>query len=57
MTVVDREGPIPNNIYHFSLAELYNLYRKAIDHELEKIIWDRQSIPLKLSRKTKCIIM
>ena len=48
MVVVDRGGPIPNDVYDYNFAKMYNLYRKAIDpemRELVKSIRDRQIIP------------
>ena len=34
MTVVDRGGPLPDNAYEYNLADLFSLYRKAIDPEM-----------------------
>ena len=59
IVVVDRVGPIPNKVYEYSFAELFNLYRKAIDpekRELVKLLGDRQFIPKKTCRKAECII-
>ena len=48
MMVVDRGGPIPNEVFDYSFNELFRLYRKATDpemQELAKILRDRQIIP------------
>ena len=48
MVVVDRGGPTRYEVYEYSFAELYNLYRKAIDPEMQelvKLLNDRQIIP------------
>ena len=48
MMVFDREGPISNNVYKSSFVELFGLYRKASDPELQemtKLLRDRQIIP------------
>ena len=53
MVVVGKGGPIPNDFFDYSFAELNNLYRKAIDRairELVKSLRDRQVVPQK-SRK------
>ena len=34
MTIVDRGGPIPDNVYEYNFGELVGLYRKAIDPEM-----------------------
>ena len=48
MIVVDKEGPIPNNVYEYSFAEVFNLCRKAIDPEVQEFVEtlkDRHIIP------------
>ena len=35
MMVVSRGGPIPNIVYDYSFDELFGLYRKAIDPEMQ----------------------
>ena len=48
MMVVDKEGPIPNNVCEFSFAEVFNLCREAIDPEMQKFVEtlkDRHIIP------------
>ena len=48
MTIVDRGGPIPDNVYDYNFDELFGLYRKAIDPEMRdfvKELRDRQIIP------------
>ena len=53
MVVVDRGGPIRNNVCEYSFGELFGLYRKAIDpqmQELIKLVRDRQSIPENLQK-------
>ena len=48
MTIVDRGGPIPDDVYECNLGELFKLYRKAIDPEMKdfvKELRDRQIIP------------
>ena len=47
MTVVDRGGSIPNDVYDCSFGELFSLYRKAIDPEMQdlaKELRDRHNI-------------
>ena len=47
-TIVDRRGPIPDNVYDYNLGELFSLYRKVIDPEMQdfvKELRDRQIIP------------
>ena len=47
MIVFDRRCPIPNDVYDYSFDELFGLYRKAIDpemQELAKLLRDRQII-------------
>ena len=54
MTVVDRGGHIPNDVYDNSFAALLNLYRKAIDLEMQQLVRSlrvRQIIPKKSSVK------
>ena len=51
MTVVDGGGPIPKDVYEYSFHEVFGLYRKAIDPEMQdwvKSHRDRQIIPLKI---------
>ena len=31
MVVVDRGGPLPNDVYEYKFADFFNLYRKAVD--------------------------
>ena len=38
MTVVNRGGPIPDNAYEYNLGDLFSLYRKAIDPEMQDLI-------------------
>ena len=38
MTVVDRGGPIPNNVYDLSFDEVFCLYRKTIDPEMRELV-------------------
>ena len=48
MTVVSRGGPIPDNVYDYNFNELFGLYRKAIDPEMQDLVKelrDRQIIP------------
>ena len=48
MMVVDRVGPIPNNVYDYSFQELSGLYRKAIDPEMQELVKalrDRHIVP------------
>ena len=48
MTVVERGGPIPDNVYDYIFGELFGLYRKTIDPEMQdfvKELRDRQIIP------------
>ena len=48
MTIVDRGGPIPDNVYDYNFGELFGLYRKAIDPEMQDFVQelrDRQIIP------------
>ena len=50
MVVVDRGGLIPNGVYVYSFGELFGLYRKAIDPEMQELakllkVW--QTIPQK----------
>ena len=53
MVVVDRGGPTPNNVNDYSFAKLFNLYRKAIDPEMQQHSGiDRLS--QKIGRKIKC---
>ena len=54
MMVVYRGDPKTINVYDYSYVELFGLYRKNEDHEMQelvKLLRDRQSIPLKLSVK------
>ena len=48
MVVVDRGGRIPIDVYDYTFAEIFNLCRKTIDPEtqrLVKLLTDRQIIP------------
>ena len=48
MTIVDRRGPIPDNVYGYNFGELFCLYRKVIDPEMQEFVKelrDRQIIP------------
>ena len=48
MVVVDRGGPIPNDVYDCSFAKMFGLYRNAKDPELKEVlnlIRDRQFVP------------
>ena len=38
MTVVDKGGPIPDNAYEYNLGDLFSLYRKAIDPEMQDLV-------------------
>ena len=35
--VVDRGGPIPDNAHEYNLGDLFSLYRKAIDTEMQDL--------------------
>ena len=35
MVVVAKGGPIPDDVYDYTFAELFNLYRKAIDPKMQ----------------------
>ena len=37
MTVVDRGGLIPDDAYEYNLGDLFSLYRKAIDPEMQDL--------------------
>ena len=53
MVVVDRLVVIPNDVYDYTFDELYMLYRKAIDPEMQdlvKALRDRQIIPSKQAK-------
>ena len=48
MMVVGRGGPIPNDVYEYSFGELFSMYRRAIDPEMQDFVnelRDRQIIP------------
>ena len=48
MLVIDRGGPIPNDVYDYSFDELFDLYRNAIVPEMQELVEllrDRQMIP------------
>ena len=50
MTVVDKRGPKPNVVYEYTFGELFGLYRKAIDPEMQNFVKElrgRHIIPLK----------
>ena len=52
MLIIDRGGPIPNNAYDYIFNELFGLYRKATDtemQELAKALRDRHIFLLKIS--------
>ena len=54
MVVIDMLGVIPKDVYDQTFDELYMLYRKAIDLEmqyLKKALKDRQIIPLRQVEK------
>ena len=54
MAVFDRGGLIPNNVYDYSFDDLYVLYCKAIDLEMQdllKTFKDREIIPKKQVKK------
>ena len=56
MMVVSRGGPIPNDVHDYSFDEMFGLYRKAIDPEIQQLVKslrDRQNTPWKISRKAK----
>ena len=36
--VIDRGGPIPNDVYEYSFDEFFGLYCKAIDPELQDLV-------------------
>ena len=38
MTIVDRGGLIPDNAYEYNLSDLFSLYRKAIDPEMQDFV-------------------
>ena len=55
MTIVNRGGPIRNNVFDCTFVEVFGLYRKAIDpekREFVKKLRDRGVIPT----KNKCKI-
>ena len=46
MMVVDRVGPVPNNVYDYSFDELFGLNRKTIKPEMQELlelVRDRQN--------------
>ena len=48
MTVVDRGGPIPDSAYEYNLGDLFRLYRKALDPDMQNLVKelrDRQINP------------
>ena len=48
VTIVHRGGPILDNVYDYNSGELFNLYRKAIDPEMQDLVKElrgRQIIP------------
>ena len=60
MAVVDRGGPIANDAYDHGFADLFNLYREAIDPEtrgLIKLLRAKQINPKKTNRKAKSIMI
>ena len=38
MLIVYRGGPIPNNVYDYSFNELFGLYSKATDPEMQNLV-------------------
>ena len=38
MTVVDRGGIIPNNVYDYTFGEFFGLYHKTIDPEMQHFV-------------------
>ena len=57
MVVFDRRGQIPHDVYDYSFAEMFNLYRKIENpemRELAKNFSDRQIIPKETRTKAKC---
>ena len=57
MLVVDRGGPIPNNVYDYTFDELYKLYREAIDPEMQDLVESTQrsrDYTIETIRKAKC---
>ena len=38
MVVVVRGGPKPNNVYDYTFGEVFGLYRKAIDPEMQVFV-------------------
>ena len=38
MMVVDTGGPVPNDVYDFSVEDLYGLYHEAIDPENQEMV-------------------
>ena len=52
--VVDRGGPIPKDVYDYTLDEFFMLYRKAIDPELQDFVEALRDYNIKTSRKAKC---
>ena len=48
MTIVDRGGSIPDNANEYNLGDLFSLYRKTIDPEMQDLVKelrDRQITP------------
>ena len=38
MMSVDRAGPIPNNVYDYSISEMFGVCRKTIDPEKRELV-------------------
>ena len=38
MSVVDRRGPIPKKVYEYIFDELFGLYRKTLDPEMQELV-------------------
>ena len=38
MVVVDRGGPLFNDVYEYSFVKIFNLYRKATDPEMQGLL-------------------
>ena len=59
MTVDDRAGPIPDEVYEYSFGELFALHCKTKDPEMQdllKALRDRKIMPKKQD-EAKCIII
>ena len=54
MMVVDRGGPMPNDVYDYTFDKMFGLYRKTIDPEKQEIVQifkDKQIIPKTKNKK------